>query len=103
MQQIRHYFSFYTGFLPAGWSLTAICLFIFHSLYPTYGWNSFVYLWWFKVLTLGLTWYMLDQYRSRIYYYYFNLGMSKTRLWSVTLGTDIGIYVLLFLLTAPRS
>ena len=103
MKFVRHYFSFYRGFLPASWSLTAICLFSFHVLYSTYGWNTFIYLFWFKVITLGLLWYVMDQYKKRVYYYYFNLGMSKTTLWSVTLGVDLGLYILLFILTSPRQ
>ena len=103
MRLVRSLFSFYLGFLPAGWSLTLICLFTFHIFYPSYGWSTFIYLFWFKITTLGLTWSMMDRYKKHVYYYYFNLGLSKTLLWTVTLGLDFGLYIFLFIITAPRQ
>lgn len=101
MSRIHSIISFYLAFLPAAWALTLICILIFHRQYPVYGWSTFVYLFWFKMISLGLTWYTMNRYKKQVYYYYFNLGLSKTSLWSVTLGVDLALFLVLFIVTAP--
>lgn len=101
MKRIRALISFYLGFLPAGWALTMIGIFIFHQQYSVHGWSTFIYLFWFKIISLSLIWYMMDRYRKQVYYYYFNLGLSKTLLWGFTLGIDFGLFLLLIIATAP--
>lgn len=101
MKAIRSLASFYLGFLPAAWVLSFICIGVFHWLYPGYGWSPFMYLFWFKIVSMGLIWYATDQYRRHTYYYYFNLGFSKTFLWAVTLGLDFGLFLVVFIALAP--
>jgi len=52
-------------------------------------------LFWFKVATLGLIFYFVNSYKSKHYYYYQNLGLSKAMLWGVALGFDLFLFLFL--------
>lgn len=95
----RAVLTFYLNFLAAAWAVTAICLYIFHTLFDDNGWSTFVYLFWFKAVSLALSCYFVDIYRKKEYYYYFNLGLSKRLLWSVCLTLDAVLFLVSFILT----
>jgi len=52
-------------------------------------------LFWFKAVTLGLTYYFINEYKSKEYYYYQNLGVSKSLLWAATLIFDFALFIFL--------
>lgn len=101
MRSVWYLLTFYGAFLPVSWLISGITVYTFHSLFPTYGWGPFMYLFWFKVLTLALTWYVIDQNKKKEYYYYFNLGLSKFLLWSVTLSVDFSLFLILLISLGP--
>ena len=60
-----------------------------------YGFSAFFGLFWLKIVTLGLTYYFINNYKSKEYYYYQNLGLSKVFLWAVTLSFDFSLFIFL--------
>jgi hypothetical protein len=60
----------------------------------TYGFSIFSAIFWVKVLSLGLIFYFINEYKSKQYYYYYNFGISKLKLWSTCMAVDIALFVL---------
>jgi hypothetical protein len=87
--------TFYKSFLLFSFVVTASCL----SLFWENGTSIFVVLFWFKIATLGLTYYFINSYKSKEYYYYLNLGVSKVMLWTTTLCFDFALFVFLIIQT----
>lgn len=56
-------------------------------------------LFWFKVATMGISYYFVNGFKSQEYYYYRNLGYSKGLLWGVTLCFDFLLFILLLAFT----
>ena len=73
--------------------ITATCLVLFWE----YGFGVFSTLFWFKIGTLGLTFYFINNYKNKEYYYYQNLGVSKVLLWSATLSFDFALFIFLII------
>ena|SRR5690606_41980848 len=90
---IRLVGSFYKSFLLASMLITACCLGIFWE----YGYSIFSKLFWFKLSTLGLICYFINSYKSKEYYYYLNLGISKVLLWSSILIFDFAFFLFLII------
>ena len=87
--------TFYQSFIIAAWTITICCIWIFKSA----GWVSFSALFWFKAATLGLIYYFVNNHRSKEIFYYQNLGVSKTVLWSATLIFDFLLFILSLIIT----
>jgi len=94
LKTIRLIGSFYQSFLLASIVITICCLSIFWSN----GFSSFIAIFWFKIITLALTYYFVNSYNSKRYYYYFNLGISKVVLWTVSLVFDVALFLILIIL-----
>lgn len=58
---------------------------------------------WLKILTLGVTFLFVNQLKKKEYYYYRNLGIGKTLLWTATLLFDFVLFVVLLILTNQYS
>jgi hypothetical protein len=56
-------------------------------------------LFWFKIATLGLTFYYINGYKNREYYYYQNLGVSRLLLWASTIVFDFALFLFLIIQT----
>ncbi|MFZ6024663.1 MAG: hypothetical protein ACOYVG_09460 [Bacteroidota bacterium] len=92
---IRLISSFYQSFLLFSILITTCCI----SIFWEHGFGSFITIFWFKIASLGLTYYFINSYKRKTYYYYFNLGLSKTILWTATLVFDFMLFLLLIILT----
>lgn len=57
--------------------------------------SAFAPVFWLKSLTLGITFYVVDKYRYKEYYYYKNLGLPKRALWTTIAFCDLFIFMLL--------
>jgi hypothetical protein len=83
--------------------MTLICM----GLFQEYGMSIFSTLFWLKLSTLGVTIVFIKSYKSKEFYYYQNLGLSRNFLWLCTLGFDFILYLLLLttihLLSAPPN
>jgi hypothetical protein len=73
--------------------MTLICI----GLFWEYAMSIFATLFWLKLSTLGLTFYYIRSYKSKEFYYYQNLGVSKSLLWTSTLTFDFCLYIILMI------
>jgi len=93
LKTIKLISTFYKSFMLLSAVITIACLVLFWE----YGLGIFSTLFWFKIGTLGLTFYFIDNYKNKEYYYYQNLGVSKVLLWSVTLSFDFALFIFLII------
>ena len=91
---IRLIWTFYKNFLPLSIIITAFCL----RAFWIYGFSAFFGIFWGKIVTLGLTYYLINSNKKNEYYYYQNLGLAKTLLWAATLVFDFVFFLLLIFL-----
>jgi hypothetical protein len=92
---IRLLLTFYKSFFLFSLLVSGACA----ALYWEYGPPILKVLLWFKLLTQGLTWNFIRTYKNKEFYYYRNLGIRDTILWSVTLCVDLSLFILLLILT----
>ncbi|OYZ53262.1 MAG: hypothetical protein B7Y15_00325 [Bacteroidetes bacterium 24-39-8] len=95
IKKIRLLATFYKSFLIASLIINLCCI----SLFWLNGMGIFNVIFWFKIASLGLTYYFLNSYKNKEYYYYYNLGISKLQLWASTLIFDLVCYLTLIFLT----
>src|SRR5580658_3356365 len=88
---IRLVWTFYKNFLLLSLLITLICV----GLSWEYGYGIFSTLFWLQAGTLAITYYFIDSYKAKEYYYFQNLGVSRTVLWTSTLLFDFVLYLLL--------
>jgi len=81
--------TFYRSFVAASAVITTCCA----GLFWRYGFGVFVGLFWLKVLSLGVLFYFVNDFKRAEYYYYHNLGMSKHILWTCAFALDFGLFV----------
>jgi hypothetical protein len=89
MRTLRAILSFYSSFAFVGFLLTAACL---GTLYST-GLAMFTLLFWLKVGTMWIIYYFTDNIKRKEYYYYDNLGISKSTLWIPALVLDFIVFM----------
>lgn len=93
-KKLRLSLTFYQNFYIVSLLITAGCLFI----YGRYGLATFSGLFWFKIITLGLIYFVISTSKSKEFYYYQNLGVSRAFLWSTTFAFDFIIFILFIIL-----
>lgn len=54
---------------------------------------------WFKIITLALIFFFINNYKQNEFYYYQNLGISKLFLWVSAMAIDIIFFLLLITIT----
>ena len=94
-KRIRLVWTFYRTFFLLSFIITACCLRVFWK----FGFSVFAGLFWLKIVSLGLTYYFINSYKNKEYYYYQNLGVSKSFLWAVTLTFDFALFIFLIIQT----
>jgi hypothetical protein len=92
LKKIRLIVLFYRNFWLASLLITLACL----GLFWEYGYSIFATLFWFKLATLFIIYRYIRSYKSKEFYYYQNLGVSKMLLWISTLSVDLLVYLTLF-------
>jgi len=95
VNKIQLYFSFYKSIAVVNISISIGVL----SVIYVYGISPFLYLFWFKIFTLAFILYANNTYKSREYFYFLNLGVSKKNLWISSALIDIVIFILLLIIT----
>jgi len=95
MRTLRLIASFYKSYVFTSISITMTCLYFPYTI----GITSFFPLFWFKIMTLGMIFYLNNSYKRHEFYYYKNLGVSKKLLWISTLSFDFILYIALFIIT----
>jgi hypothetical protein len=95
LKVIRLILTFYSSFFLATALITVCCI----SISWRWGISTFTPVFWFKLITLAIVYYFIRTYKSKEFYYYQNLGVSKTVLWTSTLAVDLIIFLLSMLTT----
>ena len=65
------------------------------GLFWEYGMSIYAVLFWFKLFTLGVVFVFIRSYKSKEFYYYLNLGLSRTVLWISTFCFDFSLFLFL--------
>jgi hypothetical protein len=73
-------------------SIIYICL-----LFLEFGTGILLPLHWLKLSATAIIFFYIRTYKNKEFYYYQNLGLSKTFLWSLTISLDLALYVLFLL------
>lgn len=92
---IRLLFTFYRNFLILSLLITFGCVFI----YWLHGIATFTALFWSKLITFGVIYFVINSSKSNEFYYYQNLGISKRMLWTATFSFDLIIFIFLIFIT----
>jgi hypothetical protein len=83
--------------------LSALVTFFCVRAFWLHGFTSFTGIFWFKILTLGVTFFFVNQLKKKEYYYYQNLGIGKKLLWTATLSFDFVLFIILLILANQYS
>lgn len=86
---IRLIYTFYSTFNIPSILISVLCAGIFRIS----GLSFFVVIFWFKLISMGFIITFTDNYRKKEYYYYQNLGLSKTTLWCSSLIFDFILFL----------
>ena len=90
MNNIRIVLTFYSSFIIASSLITLACLI---SIYKN-GPGALAYLLPLKIFSAGVIIIFINHFKKNEFYYYQNLGLSKTSLWLITMGIDMIIFIL---------
>lgn len=91
MRTIRLILTFYNSFAFVSLMITLACL----SIIYTWGFTTFVALFWFKIVTAGIIFYYINSFKKDVFYYYKNLGLTKKYLWFSSLTFDFVLFLIL--------
>lgn len=95
MRKICSILDFYQSFSYTSILITIVCVFFTCK----FGIGAFAPLFWFKITTLGLIYYIIKTYKSDEFYYYKNLGLTKRILWISAMLIDLGLFILLLIIS----
>lgn len=95
IQSLPIIFTFYKTHFWADMLITCACLWVLY----TRGLVAFQGIFWLKILSAAVIYYFVNQLSKHEYYYYQNLGLSKTTLWATTLSLDFILYIAFIILT----
>jgi hypothetical protein len=93
VKSCRLIWTFYRSFFFTSLVVDVCCIHFFLK----YGYSVFNALFWFKLITLGLIFYYVNDYKKKEFFYYQNLGLSKQRLWIITLTFDFILFLILLI------
>lgn len=93
MKLLNHIIVFYKALAIPTLLVTMICTFYIHR----FGISSFMPLFWFKLATTACILYYINSNKKNEFYYYMNLGISKHKLYILTLFVDISIFIIAIL------
>jgi hypothetical protein len=94
--KIRLYITFCRSFAATSIIVTALCLFWL----ILWGMDALPPIIFFKIALIALTVYFIDIAKSKEYYYYSNLGISKKRLWRTAIIADMLLFIALTVILA---
>ena len=109
MKTIRLLLTFYQSFAFTSFLITFVCLGLLFG-FGAKGISMIQALFWFKIFTLASIVYSTNVYKKNQFYYYKNLGLSKTALWIPVLIFDFLFFLISIIIlasylheTLPRS
>lgn len=86
---LRLSWTFYRNFVLFSVIATGACL---RALWLV-GLSGFFAVFWLKMATLVITYSFINAHKKNEYYYYQNLGVSKTVLWVISLSFDVIVFI----------
>ena len=91
-KKLRLLATFYRSYCFAALVFSSISVYIV----AIKGFSTFNSMFWFKIITTAITVFSVSANRSNEFFYYQNLGLSKSTLWTITLIFDFILYFLAF-------
>ena len=85
---------FYKNFFFASWLISLTCAYLLMEI----GVPALFYLFWFRVITWGLIYYYVRDYKKRDFYFYDNLGIGRRTLWSASMLCEALLFILFIFL-----
>lgn len=95
IRNIRLLFTFYRYFSWVSVFINAACAYLLWRN----GTSVYSALFWFKIFTMGVSFYLVNESRKQEFFYYHNFGFSKKSLWATTLTFDLLLFFGLMILT----
>ena len=95
IKKTRLLFTFYRNFIWVSVCIDAACAYLLWI----YGLSIYSVLFWFKLFTLGASFYLVNEYKKNEYFYFYAFGLSKKSLWISTLVMDMMLFFLILMLT----
>lgn len=94
-KRLRLLITFYQSFFAATFLISAVCAYLFFY----YGLNVLRILIPFKILTLVIVVFYINNYKGPNFLYFQNLGLSKSFLWISIMIAELTLFTALLLLT----
>ena len=94
MQNIKLYITFYKSFCFVSILISFACAYLFFK----WGISIFTVLFWFKIITLALIIYYIREYKSKEFYFYKNVGITKKALWIFSFLFDFTVYFVVIII-----
>ncbi len=88
---------FYGGIFLANFLVSLSCVYLLR-LYNQHAYEIIIVLFWYKVVTIALVFYLSVFYRKNELYYYQNLGISKIKLIVTTFIFDFLLWLVLIII-----
>jgi len=93
LKKIKLLFTFYSSYMVAAMVITACCVYLIWKA-DTDKILILSILLWFKLITMALIYFFMNEYKKKEYFYYQNLGVTKLLLWTTTLSFDLTVFLL---------
>jgi len=93
---IRIVLTFYSSYFIASLIISLICA----SMVFTAGLNSLSGVLLIKAVSLIIIYFYITAYKRKEYYYYQNLGLSKNRIWTLSIFADTLLFIMLMIIIA---
>lgn len=94
VRNIRILFTFYRYFIWASICVNAVSAYILWANGITF----YKGLFWIKLLSLAVSFYLVNEYKKQEYFYYYNFGFSRKSLWIIALTFDLLVFFALMIL-----
>lgn len=86
---IRSISTFYKNFFLLSLIITLVCLVVIAKS----EFSLFQVMFWFKLGVNAMIYYFISDYKQKEFYYYQNMGVSRTILWASTAIIDITVFL----------
>jgi hypothetical protein len=88
------FFTFYKSFCFVSVLISIVCAYFLIK----YGASAYSVLFWFKIITSALIFYYIREYKSKEFYFYKNLGISKKALFIFSFLFDFTVYFIVVII-----
>jgi hypothetical protein len=92
--KIKPYLAFYQSFCFTSILISLLCGFLLFGGGSAFYFSLFL----FKIITSGLIFFYMREYKSKEFYFYKNLGISQKALWIFSAIIDFAIFFLIIIL-----